>query len=146
MESEPTQEIIELRKTETARVYRVEGNPESLVIEATSTYIPIEQFKTLFLSMENLVRDKGVKKIIFDKRALRVFHQPSMEWYFVEWKEKMAAIGVTEHVKILPDDEVFCQSVLLGRQAIDREYPNAEYHKLSIKYADSIQEALDLEP
>ncbi|MCV9385673.1 hypothetical protein [Reichenbachiella ulvae] len=115
------------------------------LIKASASYIPIEEFKEVFLSVADLVKDKSIDKLIFDKTSLQVFHQPSMEWYFVEWKSEMAKIGLVRHVKILPDDLVFSQSVKLGRQQIDEKYPDAPFHDLSIQYADTLEEALSLD-
>lgn len=125
-----------------ARLFWVRSHPDTALIESTAGYIPIENFKAIFTAMEELVRHKSIVRMVFDKRAMRVFHQPSMEWYFVEWKEAMAKIGLIRHVKILPDDAVFVQSVKIGRNAIDRQYPDARYHQLSIHYADSLEEAV----
>ena len=81
--------------------------------------------------------------MVFDKRALKVFHQPSMVWYFVEWKEEMYSKGLTKHRKILPRDPVFRECVKLGRENLSKENPSAKYHELDIQYKNSIQEAID---
>jgi hypothetical protein len=47
----------------------------------------------LFEQAAYLARDE-IEKIILDKRALHVFHQPSLEWYYVVWKEQMHAYGL----------------------------------------------------
>jgi hypothetical protein len=133
--------LTEFKKFKHTSLYWITDNPNVALIRANATYIPIEDFKSAFIAMEELVRNQKIKRLIFDKRALRVFHQPSMEWYFIEWKEKMADLGLTTHVKILPDDVVFCQSVKIGRQQIDQKYPNARFHKLNIQYAVTLTEA-----
>lgn len=133
------------RDYQCAKLYWVKSHPKVGVIEATASYIPIEQFKEIFMSVHELVEEKSIEKLVFDKSALQVFHQPSMEWYFVEWKSEMAKLGLTKHVKILPDDLVFSQSVKLGRQQIDRKYPDALYHQLSIQYAETLEEAVNLD-
>ena len=73
-----------------------------------------------------------------------VFHQPSMEWYFVEWKEKMYNHGLKTHRKILPKDAVFRQSVKIGRDKINREYPQGKFHKMDIQYFETLDEAIAL--
>ena len=127
-----------------ADLYCIKNHPHIGLIKSKSTYIPIDEFKQIFGAVEGLVRKHSIRRIIFDKTALRVFHQPSMEWYFTDWKASMADLGVVEHVKILPDDEVFRQSVKLGREAINKNYPDAKFHSLWIVYADSIEEAVAL--
>ncbi len=134
----------EFRKFPHVTIFWVKSHPDTVIISATSSYIPIEEFKNAFQTMEELIVEKKIQKLIFDKRSLRVFHQPSMEWYFVAWKEKVADYGLNRHVKILPDDVVFCRSVSIGRSQLNKKYPNAKFHQLSILYAKNIEEALTL--
>ena len=134
--------LIEFKKFKHASLCWVRDHPHVALVVAHATYIPIDQFKVAFSSIEELIHDKNITTLVFDKRALRVFHQPSMEWYFTEWKAKMADLGLTRHVKILPDDVVFCESVKIGRRQIDQKHPNARFHQLSIVYAANIGEAI----
>ena len=120
----------------------VESNQQILVVEATSNYIPIEQFKEIFTVIGGLVKDKKVTKLIFDKRKLTVFHQPSMEWYFVDWKEKMFDLGLKTHRKILPQDDVFRQSVRIGREKIKSTFPNGKYTQMDIQYSENLEDAI----
>jgi hypothetical protein len=127
-----------------AAISLVQAPQATLLVTATSTYIPIDQFKSIFNEITLWVEQYKVKKLIFDKRQLTVFHQPSMEWYFVDWKEKMYDAGLTRHVKILPEDEVFRQSVKIGRNKINEAFPNGKFHKMEILYAESLEEAIAL--
>lgn len=120
------------------------GEQPTLIVTATTSYIPIDQFKHIFGEIGVIVPDLKIKKLIFDKRRLTVFHQPSMAWYFVEWKENMFDLGLTRHVKILPADEVFRQSVKIGRNKINDAFPNGKFHKMEIHYAESLEEAISL--
>lgn len=94
--------LVEKRKFKNAIVSVVQDNTSIAVIEATSSYIPIDQFKEIFNFIGDLVKSDKITKLIFDKRKLSVFHQPSMEWYFVEWKEEMFAHGLITHRKNSP--------------------------------------------
>jgi hypothetical protein len=125
-------------------LYWIKSHPHVGLIQATSSYIPIKEFKEIFAAVEDLIKKHPIQRMIFDKTSLSVFHQPSMEWYFTEWKADMAEIGLVEHVKILPDDIVFQQSVKLGRESINKNHPNAKFHDLWIVYANSIAEAIAL--
>lgn len=116
--------------------------PRTAIVEATANYIPLEQFKEIFQFIGNLAAENALTKLIFDKRKLSVFHQPSMEWYFVEWKEKMFEVGLKTHRKILPNDDVFRQSARIGREKINKAYPSRKFHQMDIKYASSMDEAL----
>lgn len=115
---------------------------KAAVITATDTYIPMEEFKKIFAEVERLVIKEKLTKMVFDKRALRIFHQPSMEWYFIEWKEKMFKFGLSTHRKLLPQDRVFRESVKIGREKIMRENPGLDIQKLDIRYFEHLNDAL----
>ncbi len=124
----------------------VEISPEEkyALVKAKGTYIPVEEFKRCFISLGDYIKEnQNIEKLIFDKRNLNVFDQDSMVWYFVEWKAEMARYGLTIHRKLLPEDDVFQESVKLGREKLARENPDAAFHKLDIQYAKSIEEAVD---
>jgi hypothetical protein len=134
--------LVSHHKGSHAKISFVEGKPVAIV-EATSTYIPIEEFKNIFNEIGKLVDSKKITKLVFDKRKLTVFHQPSMEWYFTEWKEQMWHKGLKTHRKILPDNKVFQQSVKIGREKIKEENPNLKFNEMDIQYKDSLQDAID---
>ncbi len=136
-----TKTIIE-KSFKHANILRVTGNTGVMIVEATTSYIPIEEFKAIFNYIGDSLTKQPVTKLIFDKTKLTVFHQPSMEWYFVEWKEKMFDLGLKVHRKILPADNVFKQSVKIGRDRIKQIFPNGKYNEMDIQYADSIEEAI----
>lgn len=125
-----------------AAVSVVSGNAKIAVVTAKTEYIPIDEFKKIFQSIGELVKSEGVTKLIFDKRNLSVFHQPSMEWYFTEWKEEMFAAGLKTHRKILPQNEVFRQSVAIGRDKINKAFPKGKFHEMDIQYAETLEEAI----
>jgi len=135
-------ELKTIREHEHGIVERVVGKPVA-VVTATSTYIPIEEFKEIFNSIGQLVENEKITKLVFDKRALTVFHQPSMEWYFTEWKEDMWDKGLKTHRKILPDNKVFQQSVKIGREKIKNEHPKLKFNQMDIQYKDDLQSAID---
>ncbi len=122
---------------------RIETIGNACIVTATNNYIPIEDFKKIFLTVEQLTEELKITKLIFDKRELKVFHQPSMEWYFVEWKERMFDKGLCVHRKILPKDAVFRECVKLGREKIYKSHPNAKFNLMDINYANSVEEALN---
>lgn len=136
----PTLETI--KELKHASISLIKGEKSIFLVTAETRYIPINHFKNVFNEIGQLVEKYSVKKLIFDKRKLNVFHQPSMEWYFVEWKSQMLDLGLTRHVKILPIDEVFRQSVKIGRRKIDESFPNGRFHQLEILYAESLEEAI----
>lgn len=106
-------------------------------------YIPISEFMQLFNKTGDLIKSRKAKKFILDKRLLRAFHQPTMEWYFVEWKEDMYKHGLTVHRKLIPEEKWFRRCIEAGRAEINDNYPNACFHQLDIQYRDSIPEAIE---
>lgn len=135
--------LVEYQAFKDAKIFTVEDFPSVAVIEATSNYITIEQFKHIFEEISVLVEKNKITKLVFDKRKLTVFHQPSMEWYFVEWKEKMFYLGLKTHRKILPNDPVFKYSVKIGRANISSKHPDGKFNMMDIAYAESIEEAIE---
>lgn len=92
------------------------------------------------MSIAEFLKEHQAKKLIFDKRNLRTFHQPSMEWYHVHWKPLVAALGLTKHRKILPEDKLFRKSVEIGREKIKKDHPNFDFDALDIVYVESVEE------
>ncbi|MFW5761217.1 MAG: hypothetical protein ACOCXH_09575 [Cyclobacteriaceae bacterium] len=132
-----------IKEFRNAKVAQVELNPEISVVIATSNYIPMNEFKQIFDFVDELSSQHTIRKVIFDKRNLTVFHQPSMEWYFIDWKERMYEKGCRAHRKILPDDKIFVKSVQIGRDKLIAEYPDRKFHQMDIQYADSLEEAIE---
>ncbi len=123
---------------------RVLINPEKgiVICELLADYIPIEDFKETFNQIGEIVKAGKYEKFIFDKRSLRAFHQPTMEWYFIHWKKDMLAYGVKTHRKILPDEKWFEKMVQIAKNQILETYPDNIIDQLDIKYCDTIEEAI----
>jgi len=135
--------LTEIARFRHATCYQVDDRPDTLIVQATSAYIPKTQFQELFISVGQLVVLHDIRKLIFDKRSLTVFHQPSMEWYFLVWKEAMYHHGLRVHRKLLPDNEIFRESVAIGREKIVALHPNGLYKEMDIQYAESLQDAIE---
>lgn len=115
-----------------------------MICELTKEYVPIEEFREIFTETVPLIEKYGVKKFIFDKQNLRVFHQPSMEWYFVHWKQEIYAKGVSIHRKILPQDQAaFHLAVEAGRAKIMAEYKDTVIPLLDIQYKTTVKDAIE---
>ena len=130
-----------LRSFKHAIVFRISDKP-MLVVQATSEFIPYEEFQTIFRAVGEIVEREKISKLVFDKRSLRVFDPESMEWYFTQWKEEMYERGLRTHYKIMPEHIPFKYSVDLARQQIFEQHPNARFHRMDIRYIDSVEEAL----
>ncbi|WP_288369306.1 hypothetical protein [uncultured Algoriphagus sp.] len=123
---------------------RVLISPELKIVicELLADYIPIEDFKEAFYQIGEIVKAGNYEKFIFDKRSLRAFHQPTMEWYFIYWKKEMLEYGVKTHRKILPDEKWFEKMVQIAKAQILQNYPDNIIDQLDIKYCDTIEEAI----
>jgi hypothetical protein len=126
-----------------AQVYTIDEK-RTIICEICTDYVPIVDFKRIFLEMTALIKEGDFDKFIFDKRSLRAFHQPSMEWYYLEWKKSILAYGVTKHRKILPDEVWFEKMVFVAKDQILKANPNNIIDQLDIKYCKSIEEAIAL--
>jgi len=136
--------IIEVKDFQYAKLQVVFGERPIGLVTAMNKHIPLEVFKMIFHEAGAMVRALKITTLIFDKRALTVFHQPSMEWYFSEWKEDMYHFGLCKHIKILPINPAFRKSVSVGRTKINRAYPNGQFHQMEILYAESLMEAVNM--
>lgn len=123
-------------------LHELEGSDVILCVSDTE-YIPIEHFKEAFKSIGELIKKNESKALIFDKRKLNTFHQPSMEWYYTEWKAEMLNYGLYKHYKILPSMPWFAKSVEAGKRDIKRNHPSFDFDLFSVTYVDSIAEALE---
>lgn len=124
-----------------SRIYYNE-DLKTIICELKAEYVPIEHFKDTFFKISELVDAGNNYKFIFDKRSLRAFHQPSMEWYFVVWKKEMYEKGLKIHRKILPPEPWFRKSVAIAKQQISREHQELIVDKLDIRYCETLEEAI----
>ena len=115
---------------------------KTIVCSLNSEYIPIADFKSTFYKISMLVQNGHFEKLIFDKRSLKAFHQPSMEWYFVVWKKEMLLYGLKKHRKILPHEEWFRNAVRIARAQLVEKYPDL-LSNLDIKYCNDVYEAIN---
>lgn len=126
------------------RFARVYANNDTGVIVCIlqEDYVPIEFFKETFNRISEVIKAGSYQKFVFDKRSLRTFHQPSMEWYFIYWKKEMLSFGLKEHRKILPEIDWFKKAVMIAKDQLMEQYPTNIIEKLNIKYCDSLEEAI----
>lgn len=120
----------------------VSAEKKIVICELLADYIPIEDFQSIFFKIGEIVKAGNFQKFIFDKRSLRAFHQPTMEWYFIHWKKDMLAYGLKIHRKILPAEKWFEKMVQIAKDQILQNYPDNIIDQLDIKYCDSIEEAI----
>lgn len=136
--------FVKIFESEFARCYTSKSKGV-IVCEMKVGYVPINNFKETFQVIADEVQEGGYSKFVFDKTSLRTFHQPSMKWYFTEWKTKMLAHGLHKHFKILPDIEWFKKSVEAARKPLLLQFPKDVLEQLRIEYFESVEQAVDAE-
>ncbi len=114
----------------------------TLIATAASHFFPEADFRESFHAIGEFVRTHGVKKLVFDKRKLEVFHFPSMEWYYTEWKPTMVAHGLQLHAKLLPERPAFRVHVRLSREKIYRSVPEGLLDDIVVEYFENLEDAL----
>lgn len=113
------------------------------ICTAKSDYIPISNFKEIFMSISKHIDEFPISHFVFDKQNLRTFHQPSMEWYFAIWKPEMKKKGLSNHFKILPKLEWFGKAVEAGKHEIYQKYGAEILDGILVTYVDSIESAIE---
>ena len=128
-------------ESENMRVSYLEST-QTAICTAKSRFIPEKEFKEVFTKTSDLILKRKIKKLVFDKRALKVFDQNSMTWYHVKWKVDMLVYGLKVHRKILPNDKLFAKSVEIGKERIKRENPEFSFSDFDIQYFDNLEDAI----
>lgn len=113
------------------------------LVQTKANFIPMKSFQLLFNQVKELAAEQTVARVLFDKRSLTIFHQPSMEWYYLQWKDYMIKeYSLLEHGKILPKDDLFRQSVKQAREKIFSNNPLHGISRIDLLYFESLAEAL----
>ncbi len=110
---------------------------------ADQEYIPIDNFKEMFLHISVMIEKVEIRHLIFDKQKLRTFHQPSMEWYFAVWKPAIKSKGLINHYKILPKLDWFEKAVEAGKYEIFQKFSREILSGITITYVNSVEEAIE---
>ncbi len=113
------------------------------VCMANTEYIPIEHFRKDFHAIGKLIKENEIHALVFDKQKLNTFHQPSMEWYYTQWKEELVGHGLKTHYKILPSAPWFEKSVEAGKRDIKKNNPDFDFDQFEVKYVASLADAID---
>lgn len=117
---------------------------EMAICTAKSEYIPISDFKEFFLAVSASLGQHPIRFFLFDKRKLRTFHQPSMEWYFAVWKPDVKNRGIDHHFKILPDLDWFVKAVEAGKHEIYQKYGKEVLSGIELSYVNTETQAIDI--
>lgn len=112
------------------------------ICKAETEYIPIGEFKKIFLFVFKFTETSKIHYFVFDKTNLRTFHQPSMEWYFAIWKPILKARGLINHYKILPAIDWFAKAVEAGKQEIFKKYGKDILDGINVSYINAVEELI----
>lgn len=128
---------------EFGRIY-VGNDSNTIICELLQAYIPIDDFMSLLKQQMTIIDMYGCDKFIFDKRAIKGFHQPSMEWYYLTWKvEAYKKYGLSKHRKLFSSEPWFLKCIEAGRAQIKQKDPGSIVHTFDIQVCDSLQEAVN---
>lgn len=114
------------------------------VCSAKSGYIPQQDFKDAFVQMSSSIEQHNITSLVFDKKNLRTFHQPTMEWYMTKWKPEMRKLGLCNHYKILPELSWFVESVNAGKHEILQRHGDAFLSGIAINYLPDVADVIEL--
>ncbi|WP_421873214.1 hypothetical protein [Marinoscillum sp.] len=123
----------------------IHTDKKTIACAINKDYVPITRFKEIFEMLADEIKSGDYSKFVFDKSKLRTFHQPSMKWYFTEWKTEMIHHGVTKHFKVLPELDYFKRAVEAARKPLLAKYPKELLAQLRIEYFESVEEAVKAE-
>lgn len=134
--------FVSVYSNECAMVYK-QDNLGVLACELTVDYVSIKVFMETFNEIGRIAKTGQFSTFLFDKRALRTFHQPSMEWYFLVWKGEMLSYGLYKHRKLLPALTWFVKAAEIAREPLLSAMDKNILSKLDILYCNSLEEALN---
>lgn len=114
-----------------------------ILCKLLQAYTPIDDFMNLLKQQMTIIEMYGCEKFIFDKRAIRGFHQPSMEWYYLTWKvEAYKRFGLEKHRKLFTKEEWFLKCIEAGRAQIKLKDPGSIVHSFDIQVCDDLADAM----
>ncbi len=120
------------------------NDANTIICELLLPYTPIDKFMGVLQKKAQLIQAYGCDKFVFDKRAIKGFHQPTMEWYYLEWKVEMYhKYGLSVHRKLFSNEDWFLKCIEAGRAEIKRKDPGSIVHTFDIKVCQTLEEAVN---
>jgi hypothetical protein len=114
-----------------------------LLCTATAAYIPMAEFMDVFEKAGEIIKREHITRCVYDERNLVAFHQPSMEWFYLVWMERMYKQGLSAYRRLPPDDKYFEQQMNRARKKILQENPWFNFEKYDILYCKTLEEAIN---
>jgi hypothetical protein len=143
MEAPTRNRLEEVLRTRHAVCYNIEGSEDAFVIEATSAHIPKTQFQEMFITIGQNIIKSGCRKVIFDMSMLQFYYEPTFDWFFTVWKERMFYHGISCYRIILPHIEIIREGVEKSRKKAYEIFPDEKYWEMDIQYTDTVEDALN---
>ena len=117
---------------------------ETAIVSIHGAYIPMTDYQQTLEKLGELVKQEKVQKLIVDARQLVAYHQPSVEWSFLNWKQEMRTHGLNSYRYVLPNTGEYRRNLEHGIQKIRREHPNTDVlDRMDMAYCRSLEEAVE---
>lgn len=117
---------------------------ETAIVSIHGAFIPMTDYQQTLEKLGELVRQEKVQKLIVDARQLLAYHQPSVEWSFLNWKRQMHEHGLNRYRYILSSTGEYRKNLENGLQKIRREHPEPTVlDQMDLAYCQSLEEAVE---
>ncbi len=117
---------------------------ETAIVSIHGAFIPMTDYQQTLEKLGELVRQEKVHKLIVDAQQLVAYHQPSVEWSFLNWKREMRNHGLTSYRYVLPNGGEYRKNLENGIRKIRRDHPNMEVlDRMDLTYCHSLEEAVE---
>jgi hypothetical protein len=116
---------------------------ETAIFRIHGAFIPMTDYQAALDKLSELVQQDKVQKLVVDAPKLVAYHQPSVEWSFVNWKKRMEPHGLRQYRYVLPDSGEYRRSLQDGLRKIGREHPDTGIDRLDLAYCRTLDEAVE---
>jgi len=116
---------------------------ETAVVRIHGAFIPLTDYQDTLEKLGELVEQEKVHKMIVDAQQLVAYHQPSVEWSFLNWKQEMQSHGLKSYRYVLSDSGEYRKMLENGLSKIRREHPETQLDRMDVAYCRSMEEAVE---
>ncbi len=117
---------------------------ETAIVSIHGAFIPMTDYQQTLEKLGELVKQEKVQKLIVDARQLLAYHQPSLEWSFLNWKREMQRHGLMRYRYVLANTGDYRRNMENGILKMRREHPETELlDRMDLAYCRSVEEAVE---
>jgi|GEM_PF-7004584 len=117
---------------------------ETAIVSIHGAFIPMTEYQQTLEKIGELVKQEKVHKLIVDARQLVAYHQPSVEWSFLNWKREMSTYGLNSYRYVVPNSGEYRKNLENGIQKIRRDHPDTDLlDRMDLAYCRSLEEAVE---